>query len=80
MQEVTTTTTITPKYQMHIPVAIRNALKITTHGKAEITAKDGLIIIKPAPKSEVMKLAGTIKVPKNIDVSRIRDHIDYSDI
>ncbi len=80
VQQVTTTTTITPRYQIHIPVVIRKALKLTKHGKAEITAKNGVITIKPTPKSEVMKLAGSIKVPKDIDIDNIRDQIDYSDI
>ena len=80
MPQVTATTTITPRYQVHIPVKIRKALNLTTHGKAEITAKNGEIVIKPAKKSEFMKLAGSIKVPTNIDIDRIRDYIDYSDI
>lgn len=80
MPQVIATTTITPRYQVHIPVAIRKAVNLTTHGKAKIIAKDGIILIKPAPKSEVMQLAGSLKIPQSVDIKNIRDQIDYSDI
>lgn len=82
MRQVTATTTITPRYQVHIPVKIRKALNLTHHGKVEIIAKNSEIIIKPIKKSKVMSLSGSLKtkLPKNINIDNIRDHIDYSKI
>ena len=75
---MTTQTTITPKYQLHIPVSIRKAIGLTKHGKAIIRADGGKIIIEPIKESPLLKLAGTLKPKKKIDIDNIRDHIDYS--
>lgn len=70
-------TTITPKFQVHIPVEIRKKAGLTTHGKAEVTAEKGKIIIKPI-KSKFMSLKGKYKVKNPIPAEKIRDFIDYS--
>lgn len=75
-----TTVSITRKWQIHIPKAIRQKLKLDQPVVADITTEKGKIIITPK-KSAVLELAGKyhqdyIKNP--IDVDNIRDYIDYS--
>lgn len=73
-------TTITPKYQLHIPIAIRRAIGLERHGKAIIRADGTKIIIEPIKESPILKLAGVLKgkkPTKEIDIERIRDYIDY---
>ena len=73
------TTTITPKFQVHIPVSIRKKAGITSHGKAIIRAEKSKIIIEPiSEKKGILSLGGKYKVKKPIPVERIRDYIDYS--
>lgn len=76
-------TTITPRFQLHIPVSIRKAVGLKKHGKAIISVSKGKIIIEPKKESSLAKLAGSlagIKPTRKINVERIRDYIDYSDI
>jgi len=74
MQEVTT---ITPKFQVHIPVSIRKKTGLTKHGKVLIKADQSKIIIEPL-KFQFMSLAGKYKVAKPIPAEKIRRYIDYS--
>ncbi|HBL51913.1 MAG: hypothetical protein A3D24_03600 [Candidatus Blackburnbacteria bacterium RIFCSPHIGHO2_02_FULL_39_13] len=75
MQEYTT---ITSKFQVHIPVSIRKAVGLKKHGRAIIRAEKKKIVIEPL-KSDFLSLAGKYKVKNPIPVEKIRDHIDYSD-
>lgn len=76
MQEFTT---ITPKFQVHIPVSIRKKTGLTQHGKAKISARSSKIIIEPVDeKKGILSLAGKFKVKKPIPAEKIRDYIDYS--
>jgi len=72
-----TLTTITPKFQVHIPVAIRKEVGLKKHGKAAIEARRGEIIIKPF-KSGILSWGGKFKVKNPIPAEKIRDYIDYS--
>lgn len=72
------TTTITPKFQVHIPVAIRKKVGLTKHGKAVIRAEKKKIIIEPV-ESDFLTLAGKYEVKKPIPAEKIRDYIDYSE-
>ena len=72
-----TFTTITPKFQVHIPVEIRKKAGLTTHGKARVSAEKGKIIIEPI-ESKFMSLKGKYKVKNPIPAEKIRDYIDYS--
>ncbi len=79
-----TSVTITPKFQVSIPVSIRKYLGMTKHGKAKITAKmigkRKIIILEP-DESDILSLAGIFKGSKPIrpvDVDNIRDEVDYS--
>ncbi len=74
MQELTT---ITPKFQVHIPVSIRKKAGITQHGKAKISVQKSKIIIEPI-KSKFMAHIGEFKVKNPIPAEKIRDYIDYS--
>lgn len=71
-------TTITPKFQVHIPVAIRKAIGLKKHGRARIWAKKKRIVIEPM-ESDFMSLAGKYWVKDPILVEKIRNYIDYSD-
>lgn len=70
-------TTITPKFQVHIPVSIRKKMGLEKHGRAIITAQKNKIIIEPI-KSSILSLAGKYKVENPIPAEKIRDHIDYT--
>jgi len=69
-------TTITPNYQVHIPKKIREAIGLTSFGKARISTTNNKIIIEPI-ESEFLKLGGNFKVKEPIPVEAIRDHIKY---
>lgn len=75
---MTILTTITPKFQVHIPVAIRKKLGLKNHGRAIIRAEKRRIIIEPL-KSDFLSLAGKYKVKNPIPAEKIRDYIDYAD-
>ena len=73
-------TTITPKFQVHIPVEIRKKVRLTKHGRAKITTKGSKIIIEAlSEKDNILSLGGTLKPVKDITPENMRDHIDYSD-
>lgn len=72
-----TLTTITPKFQVHIPVSIRKKVGLTKHGKALIKTEKSRIIIEPL-KSKFMSLGAKYKVKKPLTAEKIRDSIDYS--
>ena len=40
-------TTITPKFQVHIPVSIRKQAGLVKHGRAYVKVSAGRIIIEP---------------------------------
>jgi len=76
------TISITPKWQIHIPVKFRKLLGIVKPGIAEIELLKDAIVIRPKP-SPVLKLAGKYrhrKPVKKINIERIRDRIDYSNL
>lgn len=72
-----TYTTITPKFQVHIPVAIRKKIGLKKHGRAIIRADKKRIIIELNIPS-ILDLAGKYKVKNPIPAEKIRDYIDYS--
>ncbi len=72
-----TYTTITSKFQVHIPVAIREKIGLKKHGKAIIRADKKKIVIEPV-ESDFLSLAGKYKVKNPIPAEKIRDYIDYS--
>lgn len=72
-------TTITPRYQVHIPVAVRKKIGLTHHGRAKIYTEKHRIVIEPMdPKDGFLSLAGIFKVKNPIPAEKIRDYIDYS--
>lgn len=76
---MSTLTTITPKFQVHIPVAIRKKIGLKKHGRAKIRAVKKRIVIEPLSEKEgILSLAGKFKVKKPIPAEKIRNHIDYS--
>lgn len=70
-------TTITPRFQVHIPVAIRNRIGLKRHGRAIIRTEKKKIIIEPI-NSDFLSLSGKFKVKNPIPAEKIRDYIDYS--
>ncbi len=74
------TVSITPKWQIHIPVAIRQALKLDKPSLADISLQGDAFLVRPK-KSKILELGGSlagIKPSKRINLTRIRDYIDYS--
>lgn len=73
---------ITSKGQLHIPISIRSQLKLKTPSQAEIYVEKDKIVVKPK-ESNILKMGGSlagIKPTKKINLDRIRDYIDYSEI
>lgn len=76
------TITITPKWQIYLPDAIREAIKMVTPGKASIRVVDNTIIITPK-KSGVLSLAGKYRarhMKTSLNIEKIRDAIDYTQL
>ena len=73
-----TLTTITPRFQVHIPVSIRKKIGLKKHGRAVIRTEKKRIIIEPI-KSDFLSLSGKYKVKNPIPVEKIRDYIDYAE-
>lgn len=73
-----TLTTITPKFQVHIPVSVRKKIGLK-HGRAIVKVEKNKIIIEPIDeKKGILSLAGKFKVKNPIPAEKIRDYIDYS--
>lgn len=76
------TISITNKWQIHIPKSLRSTLGLDKPGKVTITAIPGKVIITPA-KSVIMQYAGKLHErynKKKINIDRVRDLIDYSNL
>ncbi|KKQ37566.1 MAG: hypothetical protein US54_C0031G0007 [Candidatus Roizmanbacteria bacterium GW2011_GWA2_37_7] len=76
------TVSITPKWQVHIPVAIRRQLGLSKPIKADIFVEGKKIVMQPK-RSKIFKLEGAlkkIKPTKRINIDRVRDYIDYSQL
>lgn len=73
-----TLTTITPKFQVHIPVKIRKAIGLKHHGRAVIKTRKERIIIEPV-KDDILSWSGKFKVKNPIPAEKIRDYIDYTE-
>lgn len=71
-------TTITPRFQVHIPVAVRKKVGMTKHGRAIIRTDKKKIIIEQV-KSDFLSLGGKYKVKNPIPAEKIRGYIDYAD-
>ncbi len=71
-------TTITPKYQVHIPAAVRRQVGLTGHGRAYIRAEGTRIIIEPNAAS-FSRLSGAFTVKKPVPAEKLRGVIGYGD-
>lgn len=74
------TVSITPKWQLHIPIAVRKKLNLKKPSQADIFVRNQEIVVRPR-QSRVLKLAGKykgVKPVKHIDLDHVRDFIDYS--
>ncbi len=72
--------TITPKFQIHLPVAIRKKSGIVVHGRVRIMAEKGKITISGGKRKSILDFQGSVKVKNPIPAEKIRDYIDYSEI
>lgn len=75
-----TTISITRKWQIHIPKALRGVLGPARPGQVTIKAIDNKLVIT-SHKSKTLSLAGSLHhlyKKKPIDIDNIRDYIDYS--
>lgn len=71
-------TTITPRFQVHIPVSIRKKIGLKSHGRAKVRVENSKIVIEPI-KSAFLTLAGSYKVAKPITAEKIRSYLKYSE-
>jgi len=74
------TISITRKWQIHIPKAMRSVLGKNKPGQVKIKAEKGKLVISPK-KGSILDLGGSIQhlyKKKPIDIDNIRDFIDYS--
>jgi len=74
------TVSITPKWQIHIPKAIREELKWDKPGQATMRIRDQAVEIKPE-EDLIFKMRGRYKGRKPIkpiNLDKVRDYIDYS--
>lgn len=71
--------TITPQFQVQIPVAARKKSGFMKHGKAKMSVEKGKIVLEPV-KRDIMSWAGKFAVKKPLSAATIRDHIDYSSL
>ncbi len=77
-----TTITITQQWQIYIPEKVRELLDLVNPVKARLEVKDKSMVITPQP-SAILSLAGkyrTLSAKKRINLDRIRDRIDYSQL
>lgn len=73
-----TFTTITPKFQVHIPASMRKEIGLKRHGRALIRTEKKKIIIELI-ESDFLSLAGKYRVKNPIPAEKIRDYIDYAE-
>lgn len=78
MQQIAT---ITSKFQVHIPKAIREKAGFLKHGPVVMRADEEKITITQRKTGSILDLAGKYKNSAkkvHIDIDNIRDYIDYS--
>lgn len=76
------TTTLTKKGQVHIPVLVRDELGISAPSRFKVHIQGKNIILEP-DNSSILQLAGILKGTKPIkpvEIEKIRDFIDYSNL
>lgn len=74
------TVSITPKWQIHIPVSVRKKLGLTKPTQADVSVEGDTIVVRPRP-STILSLEGKYshkKPTRPIDITHIRDEIDYA--
>ncbi len=77
------TGTITSKFQIHLPKAIRIKAGFTHHGPVVLRASAGRIILEKKRGKSILDLAGKYRMKGKhvkIDLANIRDYIDYGNL
>jgi len=69
-------TTITPRYQVHIPSAVRREIGLTKHGRAQMYTEGSRIVIETSRES-ILSFAGAFAVKRPIPAEKIRKAIEY---
>ena len=75
-----TTISVTSKWQIHIPKAMRHVFGKKKPGQVKIKTGKGKLVISPK-KGSILDLGGSLHhlyKKKPIDIDNIRDYIDYS--
>ncbi len=70
--------TITQKFQVHIPAAIRKQVGLRPNSQVRVHADGNRVIIEPVTSS-IMDLAGSCKVDNPIPAEEVRQHIVYGE-
>jgi len=74
--------TITPSWQIHLPVSFRKKLGLNEPGVMELTLREDALILRPR-KSSILSMAGKYrdqKPNKKINLETVREEIDYSSL
>lgn len=76
------TIAITQEWQIYIPIKFRQVLGLAKPGLAEMKVVDDALLVRPK-MSPILKIAGKYshrKPIKKINLERIREEIDYSQL
>lgn len=79
---MSTVVTITPQWQVYIPVGVRHLISLFKPGRATLAVENDSIVITPKPSS-LLGLGAkykTLAQKKKIKLETIRDRIDYSNL
>ncbi|MCX8008596.1 MAG: AbrB/MazE/SpoVT family DNA-binding domain-containing protein [Patescibacteria group bacterium] len=76
------TVTVTSKWQVHIPIEARKKMQLTYPPQMKVEVVNDALVLTPK-KSTILQMAGSlssyVKKRPDINIDRIRDHIDYSE-
>jgi bifunctional DNA-binding transcriptional regulator/antitoxin component of YhaV-PrlF toxin-antitoxin module len=76
---MTTTISMTNRWQVHIPDAIRKTLNIDRAIQFNVSVENGAIVLRPR-KSSLDKHFGAFKTNKKVDIENLREKVDYSEL
>lgn len=79
---MSTVVTITPQWQVYIPIWIRQLISLSKPGRATVAVENDSIVITPK-QSSLLRLGAkykSIAQKKRVNLERIRDRIDYGNL
>lgn len=74
-----TTVAMTNNWQIHLPLSIREAIGIDRAMQFLASVKNGVITLRPK-KNEFSKFYGAFQSRKKLDLTNLREQIDYGNL